>query len=287
MKYILVLAFAIFSMIGSLSAQKKSPVFVVAHRGDWRDAPENSILAIKGAIALGVDVVEIDLAMTKDSVVVIMHDGTINRTTDGKGKPSDYTLEELKRFHLRNGLGRITRNQIPTLEEVMLVTKGKVRVNLDKSFPYYREAYKVLEKTGTVREALFKTDVRYDVARSRYGHLLDSIVFMPVVNLDSPDAHARLDEYLDNMKIYATELNFSRDTSAVLQHPEWITSKGARVWINSLWASLNAGHEDDVAVEDGNAADSWGWILTHQATLIQTDRIRELLAYLRQKGLHK
>jgi glycerophosphoryl diester phosphodiesterase len=266
---------------------KKSAIWVTAHRGDWRDAPENSVQAVKDAIALGVDMVEIDLNMTRDSVVVVMHDGTIDRTTDGKGKPSDYTLAELKKFHLRNGMGRVTRNTIPTLEEVMLTAKGKVWVNLDKSFPYYREAYRVLEKTGTLGQALFKTDVPYGSAFARYGNLLDSIVFMPVIYPDRPDAKAIMEEYLDKMKPYAVELDFSSDTSAILKHPEWITEKGAKIWINSLWASLNAGHEDDMAVEDGNTKDSWDWILGEQATIIQTDRIRELLYYLKRKGLHQ
>jgi glycerophosphoryl diester phosphodiesterase len=200
--------------------------------------------------------VEIDLKMTRDSVVVVMHDETIDRTTDGRGKPSDYTLAQLKQFHLRNGMGRVTRNTIPTLEEIMRAAKGKVWVNLDKSFPYYREAYRVLERTGTAGQALFKTDVPYASAFARYGSLLDSLVFMPVVDLNKPNAKAILDEYLDKMKPYAVELIFSSDTSAILKHPEWITQRGARIWINSLWGSLNAGHEDDVAVEDGNTRDS-------------------------------
>ena len=266
---------------------KTSPVWVTAHRGDWRDAPENSVQAMKDAIALGVDMVEIDLNMTKDSVVVVMHDPTIDRTTDGKGKPSDYTLAELKRFHLRNGLGRVTNHTIPTLEEIMLTVKGKVWVNLDKSFPYYREAYKVLVKTGTLGQALYKTDVSYATAFARYGHFLDSVTFMPVVDLDKPGGAQNLQAYLGNVKCFAAELNFTTDTSAVLKHPEWITQHGTRVWINALWPSLNAGHDDDKAVEEGNKADSWDWILARRATIIQTDRPKELLIYLRAKGLHQ
>src|SRR6202000_454830 len=146
-----------------------------------------------------VDVVEIDLNETSDGVVVVMHDGTIDRTTDGKGKPSDYTLAELKKFHLRNGLGRPTRNTIPTLEEVMLVAKGKVLVNLDKSYPYYNEAYQVLKKTGTLNQAIFKTDEPYQNVRNKYGKLLDSITFMPVVYLDKPDAKQVIETYQQNI----------------------------------------------------------------------------------------
>jgi len=70
----------------------KTYVMVVAHRGDWRKFPENSIPAIQSCIAMGVDMVEIDLAMTKDSVLILMHDKTLDRTTTGKGKVSDHSL---------------------------------------------------------------------------------------------------------------------------------------------------------------------------------------------------
>ena len=60
-----------------------SAVLVVAHRGDWRYAPENSIAAIEHSIAVGVDIVELDLQLTKDSVLIVMHDATLNRTTTG------------------------------------------------------------------------------------------------------------------------------------------------------------------------------------------------------------
>ena len=59
-------------------------VVVVAHRGDWRNYPENSIPAIESVIRMGVDIVEIDLKMTSDSVLVLSHDATANRTTTGK-----------------------------------------------------------------------------------------------------------------------------------------------------------------------------------------------------------
>ena len=61
-----------------------SSVLVVAHRGDWRYAPENSIAAIEHSIAVGVDVVELDLQLTKDSVLILMHDSSLDRTTTGK-----------------------------------------------------------------------------------------------------------------------------------------------------------------------------------------------------------
>ncbi|QEM11392.1 glycerophosphodiester phosphodiesterase family protein [Mucilaginibacter rubeus] len=274
------------SLIKQLHQPLDKHIMVAAHRGDWRDAPENSLLAFKYAMAIGVDIIELDLNKTKDGVVVIMHDPTIDRTTDGKGSPGDYTLAELKKFHLKNGLGRVTVNTIPTLQEVMELIKGKVLVNLDKSYPYYNEAYEVLKATGTLNQAIFKTTEPYETVRKQYPAIIDSITFMAVIDLDKPGAKQSIENYQRHIKPVAFELNFGKDTSVILKSNQFINRNGARIWINSLWASLNAGHDDDTAVDLGNTKGSWDWIIAHGATIIQTDRPRELLQYLRKRNLH-
>jgi glycerophosphoryl diester phosphodiesterase len=273
-------------LIKQLHQPLNHQVMVAAHRGDWRDAPENSLLAFQYAINIGVDIIELDLNKTKDGVIVIMHDQTIDRTTDGKGQPGDYTLTELKKFHLRNGLGRVTVNTIPTLQEVMQLIKGKVLVNLDKSFLYYNEAYQVLKVTGTLKQAIFKSTEAYETVRKLYPKIIDSVTYMAVVDLDKPGAKQSIETYQQHIKPVAFELNFGKDTSTILSNNQFITRNGAKIWINSLWASLNGGHDDDTAVDLGNTKDSWDWIIAHGATIIQTDRPRELLAYLKSKNLH-
>lgn len=71
-------------------------VFVVAHRGDWRHAPENSLQAIQNSIDMGADMVEIDVRRTKDSVFVLMHDDSIDRTTSGTGHVDEVTSRSCK-----------------------------------------------------------------------------------------------------------------------------------------------------------------------------------------------
>lgn len=271
----------------AISSFAQNKITVVAHRGDWRNHPENSVNAFKSAVKMGVDMVELDFGKTKDGVLIIMHDKTIDRTTDGKGKPEDYTYEQLKAYHLRNGLGRVTTTPIPTFREVMLALKeSKVKVNLDKSYPFYREIYAVLEETGTLEQAVFKSEVSYDSLKANYSDLIGKISYMPVVSLDKPGAKSFIQNYLQHMRPYGFELVFPKDTSDILYHNDFISKTGSRVWMNSLWASLNAGHDDDKAVEEGNTKDSWDWLLEHGATVIQTDRPAELLAYLRKKKLH-
>ena len=67
-------------------------VVVISHRGDWRNYPENSIPAIESIIRMGVDMMELDVKMTKDSVLVLMHDKTVDRMTNGKGLVSDLLM---------------------------------------------------------------------------------------------------------------------------------------------------------------------------------------------------
>lgn len=273
----------------SRPALAQNKVMVAAHRGDWRNAPENSVRAFQQAAAMGADIVELDLKKTKDGEMVIMHDETIDRTTNGKGKPADYTLAELKNFRLKNGLGRATvYNAIPTLKEVMLALKGSgIKVNLDKSYPYYREVFAILTETGTLKQAVFKAEVPFDSLKKKYPDMLDKITYMPVVSLDKPEARKIITDYLNGMKPYAFELIFTRDTSGILKDTRFVTQTGARVWINSLWASLNGGHDDDLATDQGNKKDSWDWIMAHGATIIQTDRPQLLIEYLRKKQLHR
>lgn len=111
------------STVSIIENLNNNNILVVSHRADWRNAPENSLQAIQNCIEMGVDMIEIDLKKTKDGQLILMHDKTIDRTTTGKGKPEDYTLEELGKFNLRNGAGHKTRHKIPTFEEVMLLCK--------------------------------------------------------------------------------------------------------------------------------------------------------------------
>jgi len=72
-------------------------------------------------------------------------------------------------------------------------------------------------------------------------------------------------------------------TLEVLSLMKRIKDSGSKIWINSLWPSLNAGHDDDTAVELSKPDDSWGWILDSGASIIQTDRPQKLIEYLKTK----
>lgn len=257
-----------------------SEVLVVSHRGDWRNAPENSLQAIQNCIDMGVDMVEIDLKKTKDGQLILMHDKLIDRTTTGKGKPHDFTLAELKELYLRNGAGHKTSHKIPTLEEAMLLAKGKILVNIDKGYDYFDEVYDVLEKTGTLGQCIIKSNKPYHVVKAEKPIALDKMLFMPVVKLTDSNASEIIEEYNENYCPKIFELVFDEDTDNVAALIEEVKKRGSKVFINSLWPELCGGHNDDRAVETGDIENSWGWLMNMGVNCIQTDRPQKLLDYL-------
>lgn len=103
------------------------------HRGASAYAPENTLEAFELAERQGADGVELDVQLTKDGEIVVIHDETIDRTSDGTGFVKDYTLEELKQFNFGKGKGDISSvYRIPTLKEVYgLVKPGTMTVNVE------------------------------------------------------------------------------------------------------------------------------------------------------------
>lgn len=108
-------------------------IIISGHRGG-REAhfPENSLEGFQNVLDKMPAVFEIDPRLTKDSVIVLMHDATLDRTTDATGKLSDYTWSELQSVRLKDSDGNVTNAKIPTLEEVIRWSIGKTVVNLDK-----------------------------------------------------------------------------------------------------------------------------------------------------------
>ncbi|WP_430809952.1 MULTISPECIES: glycerophosphodiester phosphodiesterase family protein [unclassified Carboxylicivirga] len=259
-------------------------VLVVAHRGDWRNAPENSIQAIKNCIEMGVDIVEIDVRMTKDSVLVLMHDNTIDRTTTGTGKISDMTLTELKSVQLLNGCDRATKHRIPTLEEAMQVAKGNIMVNLDKCSNYMDKAFEVIDKTHTIEQVIFKGSKSIDQVKEKYGSILEEIIYMPVIKESTSHLRGFVDDFIFELGPVAFEVIYKSDDSPMFDVIQTIKKQECRIWVNTLWESLCGEHTDDLAVDDPDAA--WGWVIDNGANIIQTDRPELLLKYLRKKGLH-
>ena len=271
-------------LIANLKDASNDDVIVVSHRGDWRNAPENSLQAIQNCIDMGVDMVEIDIRKTKDGELILMHDQTINRTTKGTGEIKNFTLDSLKTFKLVDGLGVETNHTVPTLEEALLLTKDKILVNLDKSYEIFEECYKIIKKTGTLDQVVIKGHKTREEVEKEFGQYLDQVFFMPIVRLSNPNGKKIVDDYLNNHKPIAFEFTVPQDSIKMIDYFSTIRKKGSSVWVNSLWPQHNGGHDDEKAVLDSTIYD---WFINNNIDIIQTDRPQILLNYLRNKGLHK
>ncbi|HPT84038.1 MAG TPA: glycerophosphodiester phosphodiesterase [Limnochordia bacterium] len=108
-------------------------VIVIAHRGYSGKAPENTMAAFELALAAGADGIELDVHLTKDGEIVVIHDETVDRTTDGTGRISSYTLEDLKKLDAGSWYGpEFAGETVPTLRQVLDLLKGKdVLLNIE------------------------------------------------------------------------------------------------------------------------------------------------------------
>lgn len=107
-------------------------ILIAGHRGGMvKGFPENSVATFENTLKHTPAFFEIDPRLTKDSVIVLMHDATLERTTTGTGKVSDYTYAELLKFRLKDAEGNVTEYSIPTLSEVIEWARGKTILNLD------------------------------------------------------------------------------------------------------------------------------------------------------------
>jgi glycerophosphoryl diester phosphodiesterase len=101
---------------GGVSART---TLIAAHRGGAGLAPENSLTAFRGALALGADALELDVHLTADGEVVVIHDATLERTTTGRGAVADATLAQLRTLHLKARDGSVTADSVPRLADVL------------------------------------------------------------------------------------------------------------------------------------------------------------------------
>lgn len=267
---------------------KSKNVLVVCHRGDWRNFPENSIPAIESVIEMGADVVELDIQLTKDSVLVLMHDGTIDRCTTGKGRVADLTYEELQKFYMKTAHGtRCSLDlKVPTLREALEVCKDRIVINIDKGYNHYGLVLALAEEMGMTEQILIKGSSSLASIREKMAANKQNLLYMPIISPTNAKSMALFEEYIaDDEPQLAYEICWGEYTPEVESAMQRLIADGSKLWVNSLWNSLCGGLSDDVAWVT-SADEVYGKLVDMGATMIQTDRPEYLLEYLRERGLH-
>lgn len=265
-------------------------VVVISHRGDWRNWPENSIPAIESIIKMGVDMMELDVKMTKDSVLVLMHDQTINRMTNGKGLIKDMTYDSLMTFKLKRAHNVTTDSlRIPTLREALLCCKDRILVNVDHAYPYYKEIVELTEELGVTGQVLMKGKSNIDKVNEDMAKHENNLLYMPIIDINRPKGQALFAEYLErNVVPMAFEVCWQVPGEEIDNCAAEIKKMGSKLWVNTFWPSVcgGLGNDDDAALAAADPAEVYAQYLEMGASMIQTDRPELLIKYLRSVGRH-
>lgn len=248
-------------------------VLVAAHRAEHPDFPENSIAAIKEAMRHGVDIIEIDVRETKDGIMVIMHDKTLDRTTTGKGLVTDITYKQLQQLYLLHD-GKPTAEKIPTFTDVLNLTKGSVMLDIDYKAEGKRAAKtttRLLRKKRMENQVLF---FLYDYTDAPALHKMNKRIQFMTRSYNKEDVDGIFNQGIKVPVIHADDKFYSDSLMGVIRNKE------IRLWMNAL------GKYDKMEREQKNSG--FDALLKMQHTnIIQTDLYRELLDYLRQRGLRR
>jgi glycerophosphoryl diester phosphodiesterase len=117
---------------------------LIGHRGYPAKFPENTLAAFEGAMQAGCDMIELDVTLSRDRKVVVIHDDTLDRTTNGKGPVLERTLEEIKRLDAGSWFApRFSAERIPELSEVMELTAGRCMLNIEIKQSAFEAGYPI------------------------------------------------------------------------------------------------------------------------------------------------
>ena len=201
-----------------------------------------------------------------------MHDHTLGRTTDGKGFVSGKSFDYITSLHLKGKDGKITLEKVPSLEEALLAAKeAGVMVNIDKAFIFAPEIAEIAQRTGTLKHLIFKSDASPEEVLCTLGPWRDSVIYMPMVGLDSEESLRKVVEVVDKLHPVMIEVYsaYKGDVKPLMLRN--FLGEGCRLWYNSdLGKPFNA-------KKDAFLIDSFG------ARAIQTDHPKELNEFLKER----
>ena len=242
---------------------KPQHIMVIAHQGAHEGIPPNTLLSLKAAIDLGIDYVECDIRTTADGKLVIMHNETVDGTTNGKGTIREMTLEQIRQLDAGIKFGsRFVGTKVPTLDEMLEMARGKIGIYADTK--------------DASPEALLAALKKYDMLSHTviYGYHLDFFEGVAKVNPDvwiMPEARNAmvlgklLEEFhLQVVAFYASDFKEPMISMA--------KQAGAKIYVDRL------GNADN--------PETWQAAIDVGADGIQTDHPGALLKYLRDHGYH-
>jgi len=239
-------------------------VAVIAHRAGKALAPENTLAAIRTAIQLGVDYVELDIRTTKDGQLVIMHDGSVNRTTSGIGNVRDLTLDEIRKLDAGGKYSpKFTGEEVPTFDEALELCHDKVYIYVDHKEARTQQVYDAIRQYGMEKQVVVYNDPN-DL--KEWKRIAPSIPVMPSL----PDEFRRAGGVADFYKLLPAEVLDGHLTEWTKDLVEQAHAVGAKVYVDMMGPTDNA--------------DGYRKALEMGVDGIQTDRPDQLLHFLAENA---
>ncbi len=267
-------------------------LIVVAHRGchaaapghKLASAPENSFDALDHCVALGVDVMETDVRRAGDGTLVMIHDATLDRTTDGTGPITAKSWPELRALRLKADLGgpqaALTDQRIVTLDEMLAHARGRIVLNLDVKDGAYPEVIAAVERAGATGRVIVKTLASTASLPLADVTPYDRVPFMPVLRYPRDEGQL-LDVVRRQLAGTRRPLGFELPhlTPAVLPALGDLARRNrVRLWMNTLDDGYVAAWGGDRQAA-ADPARVWGQFAKVGISMIQTDDPEGLMAY--------
>lgn len=281
--------------VAAIQARLSNPqggIVVVAHRGchapapehGFADtAPENSLAALERCIAIGADVMETDVRRAADGTLVMLHDASVDRTTDGTGKLSELTLADLQKLRLRSDEGGaqapLTDQRVVTLEQMLAASKGRILLNLDVKDAIYVQVVDAVARLGMQHQVIVKAEAGIATPPLAGMVPFNTVYFFPI--LLNAHGTADLAAIAKAQTRNARPMAFELPRMAAAQLPALAAVSKAhrvRLMVNSLWDGFIVGYGGDAdAVRDPDKV--WGRLYRDGVSIIQTDAPEALLRY--------
>lgn len=275
--------------INELFALSHQGIVIIAHRGchepapshNLGDAPENSLLALEHCVAMGVDMMETDVHMTADGYLVIMHDDTVERTTNGHGKVEDLTLADLRQLRLRRNLGgyaeAVTDQRVLTLDELLTAAKGRITLNLDVKGAIYSEVIDTVVRLGAADFVTVKTRAGIGSPALASIEPFARVPFIPILDPRGSQIADVAKRQLSSAKPVALELPHMPATDLEIV-ASVARRHGTKLMINTLGDGFLFGRPGDNDIPHDPEA-VWGWQYRKGISVFQTDRVDALLVF--------
>lgn len=245
-------------------------ILVVAHRGSHSIHPENSLSAFNESIENGIDIIETDLRLTRDSIFVLLHDKTLDRTTTGNGPLKNFDFKEVENLNLRVD-GKPTSEKIPTLEQALELTNNRILLNLDlkiQDLSTLKKLVKIIKTSGMVDSVIIS--IR-DITLIPQIHKFDQdIRLMPVVRTRKKIRQVLKYDYIDIIQVHTR--TYTSDLRKELKQSD------LKIWVNAL-------NKYD-RLQEKNKTGFQELLQKKKVDIIQTDHPEELLDFLKKTGLH-